>query len=88
MVKLNRSKSSSRDFYAGVLAALAVVADADQETLYRQIVNTMSEEELVAAALSDEGTAEWAGLVRYGYCPAPGVKNDAPGGLSEQEATP
>ena len=64
-MKLTRHK---RDFYNGMLAALAVVASADQETLYREIVETADEKELVAVALSDEGTAEWSGLVRYGYC--------------------
>lgn len=56
-----------RNFYHGMLAALAVIAHADSETLYREIVNTADEAKLVQAALEDEGTAEWSGLVKYGY---------------------
>lgn len=64
-MKLSKHK---RDFYNGMLAALAVVSSSDLETLYREIVGTADEKELVAVALLDEGTPEWSGLVRYGYC--------------------
>ena len=69
MTGSRQSQIVSQDFYHGVLAALAVVADADAETLYHEIVGTVDERELVAAAVADEiATAEWAGLMRYGYC--------------------
>ncbi len=61
---------NDRDFHFGVLAALAVVKMFDHETCYREIVNTVDEKKLIAVAESDEGTAEWSGLVKYGYCQA------------------
>jgi hypothetical protein len=61
------------DFYHGVLAALAVVATYDYEALYHEIVATVGEKELVRAAVADEiATAEWAGLIKYGYCTSKG----------------
>jgi hypothetical protein len=63
-----RLSKEKRAWYRGVLAALALVKDSDYEVLYREIVGTMDEKELIAVALDDEyATAEWAGLVRYGY---------------------
>ena len=64
---MTQKTAGDRNFYGGMLAALSVVAVHDQETLFREIVGTVKEEELVAAALEDE-SAEWAGLIQYGYC--------------------
>lgn len=54
------------DFYSGMLAALAVVASYDQETLFREIVGTADEAELVAVARRTDNM-RWSGLSRYGY---------------------
>jgi hypothetical protein len=57
------------DFHKGVLAALAIVADFDSETLYREIVRTVGIENLLGA-LEPDARAEDAqhfGLVRYRY---------------------
>lgn len=54
------------DFYAGMIAALAVVALHDKETIFREIVATADEHELVAFAQRD-GAMEFSGLARYGY---------------------
>ncbi len=59
-----------RIFYGGMLAALAVVALHDQETLYREIVNSADADELVNVALAEE-LIETSGLARYGYAPPP-----------------
>lgn len=57
----------SEDFYSGVLTALQVIYLHDQETLFREVVETMDARELVAFARRD-GAHELCGLVRYGYC--------------------
>lgn len=53
-------------FYQGMIAALAVVALYDAETLFREIVNTADEAELVRVARK-HGNMRWSGLMRYGY---------------------
>ena len=53
-------------FHAGLLAALAVVALHDLETLYREIVATADEQALVDFATRD-GALDFSGLSRYGY---------------------
>jgi len=58
-------------FHRGALCALAVVAAADEETLYRDIVNNVGAHNLIAAC--EPGDREFSGLVKYGYCkPTPG----------------
>ncbi len=58
-------------FYHGILAALAVVVVHDEETIYREIVNSVDKKKLLAVAKADEGTAEWSGLIKYRYCRKP-----------------
>lgn len=53
-------------FYSGMLAALAVVAQHDNETIFREIVELDDAAALVAFARRD-GQLECSGLVRYGY---------------------
>lgn len=62
------SKLTLRDkaFYSGILSALAVIVMHDQETIFREIVNTTDEKELLAVAVMEE-EMEWSGLTRYGY---------------------
>ena len=57
---------SHDDFYAGMLAALAVVALHDEATLFREIVETADEAALVEFAQRD-GMMDCSGLARYGY---------------------
>ncbi len=59
---------SEEDFYHGILAALAIVVVHDEETIYREIVNSTDRKKLIAVAKADEGAAEWSGLVKYRYC--------------------
>lgn len=76
---------NTRYFHLGMLAALAVVAHHDQETVYREIVETTDVAELVAVARED-GQMQMSGLVRYGYgkrYPRPAKPDPA---LSEQLA--
>ena len=54
------------DFYCGMLSALAIVALYDQETLFREIVNTDDEALLIAVARRT-GNMRWSGLSKYGY---------------------
>lgn len=60
-------------FYGGMLAALAVVAVHDAETIYREIVGTLGRDgarELRRVARID-GCTLVSGLVRYGYARGP-----------------
>lgn len=59
-------RARARNFYHGVIAALAVVALHDNKVIFDEIVGTCDERELIRAAVEDE-SAEWAGLVKYGY---------------------
>ena len=54
------------DFYAGVVSALSFVAQADQETLYREIVRAVGESDLIKHA-KKHGQMKWSGLSTYGY---------------------
>ena len=54
------------NFSHGVLAALALVASHDQETIYHEIVNTVDEDQLIKTAQQEQCT-DWAGLTKYGY---------------------
>lgn len=53
-------------FARGMLAALAVVAMFDEETIYREIVGTVGIKAL-NDALEGPEDHEWSGLKRYGY---------------------
>lgn len=53
-------------FHRGMLAALALVASADQQTLFDEIVESTDAAELVAVARKD-GQMAMSGLQRYGY---------------------
>lgn len=62
-------KRANDSFYSGILAALAVIKDHDQETLYREVLNMLSEaevKELIDFAWRNSDL-EWSGLVQYGY---------------------
>lgn len=61
--KINREIDVS--FYRGILAALAVVYAADQETLYAEIVASVDKKKLIASASCED--LEWSGLIAYGY---------------------
>ena len=61
-----RLSPERRAFFRGMLAALAVVALHDQETLYREIIATDDEIALVYVARQEE-LLESAGLIKYGY---------------------
>ena len=65
-----RMNKEKRAFYHGMLAALAVVKDHDQQVLFDEIVASADVDELVAAAQADE-QMEMSGLARYGYAPCP-----------------
>lgn len=54
------------DFYRGMLGALAVVAAHDAETIYREIVQSTNQDELIRVARKD-GIMRWSGLWRYHY---------------------
>lgn len=62
MTKVN----DDNNFYSGILAALAVVALHDAETIFREIVATANEAELIRVARKD-GAMRWSGLSRYRY---------------------
>jgi len=53
-------------FYAGVLSALAVIAQHDERTLFDEVVTMIGETDLVKAARR-QGSMRWSGLSRYGY---------------------
>jgi hypothetical protein len=57
----------TKPFYAGILAALSVVSNHDQETIFREIVKTVDVDNLIATAKEDDAL-EWSGLRKYGYC--------------------
>ena len=61
-----KSKMHLPSFYAGVLTALSVVAQADQQTVFDEIVKNVGADVLVKTARRD-GCMRWSGLSRYGY---------------------
>lgn len=61
-----KSKLHIQSFYAGVLSALAVIANHDERTLFDEIVAATGETELVRRARKD-GAMRWSGLSKYGY---------------------
>ena len=68
------TKHELQFFHRGMLAALAVVVVHDEETLYREIVGTTDEKQLIAVARRD-GSMQWSGLSKYRY----GRKQEARG---------
>jgi len=54
------------DFYAGVVSALSVIVQHDQETIFREIVRFVGEKELLKHARK-HGQMKWSGLSKYGY---------------------
>ena len=58
--------SGETEFLRGMLAALAVVAVHDQETIFREIVDSAGATALLRACEGEEDR-EWSGLKRYGY---------------------
>ena len=60
------SKLDKPSFYAGILTALAVVAQADERTLFDEIVKLVGADELVKTARRD-GCMRWGGLSKYRY---------------------
>ncbi len=51
-------------FYQGVIACLGVVELFGQDTLFREIVNTMDADKLLEVARRN-GDLKWSGLSRY-----------------------
>ena len=64
--KAKKGSRSHDDFYAGMLAALEIVALHGEEAIFREIVETANEAELVEYAQRD-GMMDCSGLARYGY---------------------
>ena len=65
-MSLGMSDKEEVEFHRGMLAALAVVASFDEETIYQAIVNTTDENLLIQIARRD-GSMRWSGLSRYRY---------------------
>ena len=61
-----KSKLHKQSFYAGVISALAVISNADERTLFDEVVDATGEGELVEQARKD-GAMKWSGLSKYGY---------------------
>ena len=59
-------RQSSDDFYAGILAALAIVSLHNNQTIFDEIVASCDINALVGFAIKDD-SFEWSGLKRYGY---------------------
>jgi len=60
------SKLDKPSFYAGILVALAVVAQADERVLFDEIVKQVHVDALVKTARRD-GQMRLSGLSKYGY---------------------
>jgi hypothetical protein len=60
------SKLHKPSFYAGILVALAVIARADERTLFDEIVKQVHVDALVKTARRD-GQMGFSGLSKYGY---------------------
>lgn len=56
----------TEDFYRGVAVALTVLAAADAETYFREIVSAVDGRELLRVAKKD-GVLRASGFTRYGY---------------------
>jgi len=56
----------SEDFYRGVAVALTIIAQADEETLFDEIVRSVDSAELLRVARKD-GLMRLSGFTRYGY---------------------
>jgi hypothetical protein len=62
----DKKAETDRAFYSGIRTALSILALHDQETIFRELVETCSLPELIEAAKED-GELEFSGLIRYGY---------------------
>jgi len=60
------TKLHKPSFYAGILVALAVVAQAGEDTLFDEIVKQVDADALVKTARRD-GQMRLSGLSKYGY---------------------
>lgn len=63
------SKEYLEGYYGGLLYVLSFIADADKETMFRAVVDSLHVDDkrrLIAHARRDEAM-EWSGLARYGY---------------------
>ena len=56
----------SDDFYRGIAAALTIIAQADEETLFDEIVRSVDAHRLIAITRKD-GVMRLSGFTRYGY---------------------
>ena len=63
---MTESRMRMASFYAGILTALSVVAQADQRVLFDEIVKQVDVDALIKTARRD-GAMRWSGLSRYGY---------------------
>jgi len=54
------------NFYAGIITALAVIAQFDNEVMYREVINTLDLSKLIKYAKKN-GELEFSGLIQYGY---------------------
>lgn len=74
----NRCVMPSDDFYRGVAAALTVIAAADEQTLFDEIVRSCGRDELLRVAKKD-GVLRFSGFTRYGYRTLPRDGGDPTG---------
>lgn len=56
----------SDDFYLGLIVALHVLEQADQETYFHEIVRSVDSAALIRVARKN-GDMRFSGLTRYGY---------------------
>jgi hypothetical protein len=56
---------SDRDFYGGVICALAVVHYAGEETIYDEIVQSVGGRAKLLAVARREGNMRWSGLDKH-----------------------
>lgn len=54
------------DFYRGVAAALTILAQADQQSFFDEIVSECGREDLIRVARKDR-VMRLSGFVQYGY---------------------
>lgn len=62
-----KKKSDNRDFYAGIITALAILTLHDQQTIWQEVVDTCDKEVLLRHARK-EGELEFAGFCKYRQC--------------------